>query len=110
MIEYKENQDQLREIDRQRKIDDPTFKGAFHEKRYVIEQRENRFKNKRNGTKNAKNKGKGVADVPPEKRARRHRREGEGEDADQQPEQLAQRIVFAVYFKSKIKIVHDISP
>lgn len=30
--EFDENQDQLREIDRQRKIDDPTFKGAFHQK------------------------------------------------------------------------------
>lgn len=30
--EFKENQDQLREIDRQKKIDDPTFKGAFHQK------------------------------------------------------------------------------
>lgn len=28
-----ERQDQLREIDRQRKIDDPTFKGAFHQKK-----------------------------------------------------------------------------
>ncbi len=28
-----ESQKQLREIDRQRKIDDPTFKGAFHEKK-----------------------------------------------------------------------------
>lgn len=27
-------QDQLREIDRQKKIDDPTFKGAFHEKKH----------------------------------------------------------------------------
>lgn len=31
-----ENQEQLREIDRQRKIDDPTFKGAFHEKKHKI--------------------------------------------------------------------------
>ncbi len=31
--ESKENQDHLREIDRQRKIDDPTFKGAFHRKK-----------------------------------------------------------------------------
>ena len=31
-----ETQDQLREIDRQRKIDDPTFKGAFHEKKRRI--------------------------------------------------------------------------
>ena len=31
--EFKENQNQLREIDRQRKIDDPTFQGAFHQKK-----------------------------------------------------------------------------
>ncbi len=30
---FEENQMQLREIDRQRKIDDPTFQGAFHEKK-----------------------------------------------------------------------------
>ena len=31
--EFKEKQDQLREIDRQRKIDDPTYQGAFHQKK-----------------------------------------------------------------------------
>ena len=31
--EFAENQEQLREIDRQRKIDDPTFQGAFHQKK-----------------------------------------------------------------------------
>ncbi|MCK3685922.1 DEAD/DEAH box helicase [Maribellus sp. YY47] len=31
--EFDENQQQLREIDRQRKIDDPTFQGAFHQKK-----------------------------------------------------------------------------
>ena len=31
--EFGENQDQLREIDRQRQIDDPTFQGAFHQKK-----------------------------------------------------------------------------
>ena len=31
--EFSESQDQLREIDRQRKIDDPTFQGAFHQKK-----------------------------------------------------------------------------
>ncbi|HAX95819.1 MAG TPA: DEAD/DEAH box helicase [Prolixibacteraceae bacterium] len=30
---FEENQRQLREIDRQRKLDDPTFKGAFHIKK-----------------------------------------------------------------------------
>jgi ATP-dependent RNA helicase RhlE len=28
-----ENQEQLREIDRQKKLEDPTFQGAFHEKK-----------------------------------------------------------------------------
>lgn len=31
--EFTEQQNQLREIDRQRKIDDPTYQGAFHEKK-----------------------------------------------------------------------------
>jgi ATP-dependent RNA helicase RhlE len=31
--EFQERQKQKREVDRQRKIDDPTFKGAFHEKK-----------------------------------------------------------------------------
>ncbi len=31
--EFGENQNQLREIDRQRKIDDPTYQGAFHQKK-----------------------------------------------------------------------------
>jgi ATP-dependent RNA helicase RhlE len=31
--EFNEKQELLREIDRQRKIDDPTFKGAFHSKK-----------------------------------------------------------------------------
>jgi len=31
--EFQENQDQLREIDRQRKLDDPTYQGAFHQKK-----------------------------------------------------------------------------
>ncbi len=30
---FKENQEQLREIDRQRKLDDPTYQGAFHQKK-----------------------------------------------------------------------------
>jgi ATP-dependent RNA helicase RhlE len=32
--EFEERQQQKREVDRQRKIDDPTFKGAFHEKKW----------------------------------------------------------------------------
>jgi ATP-dependent RNA helicase RhlE len=31
--EFKENQDQLREIDRQKKLDDPSYQGAFHQKK-----------------------------------------------------------------------------
>jgi len=31
--EFNEQQEQLREIDRQRKIDDPTYQGAFHQKK-----------------------------------------------------------------------------
>ena len=31
-----ETQDQLREIDRQKRIADPTFKGAFHEKKHIF--------------------------------------------------------------------------
>ncbi len=38
--EFKETQKQLREIDRQRKIDDPTYRGAFHKKK-------NKFSTKR---------------------------------------------------------------
>ncbi len=34
--DFEENQYQLREIDRQRKIDDPSFKGAFHPKQRKI--------------------------------------------------------------------------
>ena len=30
---FDENQNQLREIDRQKKLDDPTYKGAFHERK-----------------------------------------------------------------------------
>lgn len=30
---FKENQEQLREIDRQKKVDDPTYQGAFHQKK-----------------------------------------------------------------------------
>ena len=31
-----EFQDQMREIDRQKRMDDPEFKGAFHDKKFVI--------------------------------------------------------------------------
>ncbi len=48
--EFEENQKQLREIDRQRKIDDPNFKGAFHEKKSRSGSKrsfEDRFKRKK---------------------------------------------------------------
>jgi len=40
-----ENQDQLREIDRQKRVVDPTFKGAFHEKKFSL----GRAQKKKNG-------------------------------------------------------------
>ncbi len=51
---FEENQKQLREIDRQRKIDDPTFQGAFHEKKRRPEPRkikspEKPFRKRRRG-------------------------------------------------------------
>jgi len=38
-----EHQDQAREIDKQRKREDPDYKGAFHEKKYVIEARKKKM-------------------------------------------------------------------
>lgn len=50
-------QEQLREIDRQRKIDDPTFKGAFHEKKQRPHMDKNDLKgNKRRTKLNPKSK------------------------------------------------------
>lgn len=43
---FEENQYQLREIDRQRKIDDPSFKGAFHAKQKKIPNTTNMDKHK----------------------------------------------------------------
>lgn len=45
--DFEERQKQLREIDRQRKIDDPSFQGAFHQKKREISNKntfEDRFK------------------------------------------------------------------
>lgn len=45
--DFDEKQEQLREIDRQRKIDDPTFQGAFHTKKRNVSAKhsyEDRFK------------------------------------------------------------------
>lgn len=38
-----EHQDQAREIDKQRRREDPEYKGAFHEKKYVIEARKKKM-------------------------------------------------------------------
>lgn len=59
--EFKENQDQLREIDRQRKIDDPTYKGAFHEKKIKFDSKrsfDDRFQRTRTRQKRSKKGGK----------------------------------------------------
>ena len=56
--EFKEGQNQLREIDRQRKIDDPTYRGAFHEKKRKFGSKrsfEDRFKRTRTRQKRDKN-------------------------------------------------------
>ena len=57
--EFEEKQQQLREIDRQRKIDDPTFQGAFHEKKHKFNKKkrfEDRFppKSKQKSSKKRK--------------------------------------------------------
>jgi ATP-dependent RNA helicase RhlE len=56
-----ESQKQLREIDRQRKIDDPTFKGAFHEKKqhYRDDKRNftDKFERKKKPQKRRKRRG-----------------------------------------------------
>ncbi|HKI88115.1 MAG TPA: DEAD/DEAH box helicase [Draconibacterium sp.] len=57
--EFKEHQDQLREIDRQRKIDDPAYQGAFHEKKRKTGQGkiyDDRFKRTKSRQKRSKKK------------------------------------------------------
>lgn len=57
--EFKEQQNQLREIDRQRKIDDPTYQGAFHEKKRKTGSKksyEDRFKRTKPRQKRSKRK------------------------------------------------------
>lgn len=57
--EFDENQNQLREIDRQKKIDDPTFKGAFHRKTKKISSKrsfEDRFSRTKERQKRKKRK------------------------------------------------------
>lgn len=55
--EFEEKQKHLREIDRQRKIDDPNFKGAFHEKKKRTDSKrsfEDRFQRKKQRQKRKK--------------------------------------------------------
>ncbi|TNF45161.1 MAG: DEAD/DEAH box helicase [Bacteroidetes bacterium] len=56
--EFDEKQKYLREIDRQRKLDDPTFKGAFHKKKKVLSSKRT-FEDKFKRTKERQKKGRG---------------------------------------------------
>lgn len=56
---FHEKQDIAREIDNQKRKDDPDFQGAFHEKKYVIKQKEVREAQRASGFKpKAKSKSK----------------------------------------------------
>ena len=57
--DFEERQKQLREIDRQRKIDDPSFQGAFHQKKRRVSENkvfEDRFKRTKPRQKKRKNR------------------------------------------------------
>jgi ATP-dependent RNA helicase RhlE len=54
--EFNENQNYLREIDRQKKIDDPTYQGAFHTKKRSFSSKKN-FDDKFQRTKEKQKKG-----------------------------------------------------
>jgi ATP-dependent RNA helicase RhlE len=56
--EFDEKQEYLREIDRQRKLDDPTFKGAFHKKKNIYSSKRI-FEDKFQRTKERQKKGTG---------------------------------------------------
>ncbi|SHF72289.1 ATP-dependent RNA helicase RhlE [Mariniphaga anaerophila] len=56
--EFDERQQQLREIDRQRKIDDPSYQGAFHQKKRKIQSKRS-FEDKFKRTKPKQKKQKG---------------------------------------------------
>lgn len=59
---FRERQDIAREIDNQKKKDNPDFKGAFHEKKYVIKQKEQKksgFKPRGSSSKGSKSNPKG---------------------------------------------------
>lgn len=56
---FQEKQDIAREIDNQKRKDDPDYQGAFHEKKFVIKQKEVREAQRSSGFKpKAKSKGK----------------------------------------------------
>ncbi|MNH97402.1 ATP-dependent RNA helicase RhlE [compost metagenome] len=56
---FQEKQDIARDIDNQKKKDNPDYQGAFHEKKYVIKQKEVREAQRASGFKpKAKSKGK----------------------------------------------------
>ncbi len=54
--EFDEKQEYLREIDRQRKLDDPSYKGAFHKKKKAPSSKRN-FEDKFKRTKEKQKKG-----------------------------------------------------
>jgi ATP-dependent RNA helicase RhlE len=41
---FSEKQEQMREIDRQKKLEDPDFKGAFHQKKWEINKQKSKRK------------------------------------------------------------------
>ena len=53
-----EMQEQNREIDRQKRIDNPDFKGAFHEKKFAIKAKELSRRGSQAAWKNKNKKGK----------------------------------------------------
>jgi ATP-dependent RNA helicase RhlE len=55
---FEERQLMLREIDNQRKKEDPTFQGAFHEKKKKVEKKNNQTSNSKNKKNDKKNSGK----------------------------------------------------
>jgi ATP-dependent RNA helicase RhlE len=55
---FEEQQDYLREIDNQRRREDPTFLGAFHEKKNSTAQQQPKKSAKKAGSKNTANKGR----------------------------------------------------
>jgi ATP-dependent RNA helicase RhlE len=56
--EFDEKQEYLREIDRQRKLDDPSYKGAFHKKKNIYPSKKS-FEDKFQRTRERQKKGTG---------------------------------------------------